>query len=68
RHETYASQNAGRKLRSWARWVHTGEAFGVAGQTIAGLASAIAVILAWTGVALSWRRFRAFRARGTTRS
>ena len=30
--------NAGRRLRSWTRFVHTGEAFGVVGQTVAGLA------------------------------
>lgn len=54
--EPYASQSLGRKLRSWARWVHTGEAGGIAGQTLAGLASAGGVVLVWTGVALAWRR------------
>ncbi len=38
------------------RWVHTGEAHGLVGQTIAGIVSALAVLMAWTGLALSWRR------------
>jgi len=66
RHETYESQNRGRQLRTWSRWVHTGEAFGLFGQTVAGIASAGVLLLAWTGVALSWRRFRAWRARTAT--
>ena len=32
RWETFSDNNAGRRLRSWSRFVHTGEAFGVAGQ------------------------------------
>lgn len=66
RYEPYESQNRGRQLRTWSRWVHTGEAFGLIGQTIAGLASLGVLVLAWTGVALSWRRFRAWRARRAT--
>lgn len=55
--QPYASQTTGRKVRSWMRWLHTGEAGGFLGQTLAGLASAGAAVLVWTGVALSWRRF-----------
>lgn len=55
--EPYASQSPGRRLRTWSRWVHTGEAAGVLGQIVAGLVSAGAVVLVWTGIALSWRRF-----------
>jgi uncharacterized iron-regulated membrane protein len=55
--EPYASQSLGRRLRTWSRWVHTGEAGGVIGQTVAGLASAGAVVLVWTGIALALRRF-----------
>ena len=58
--EPYASQSLGRRLRMWSRWVHTGEAGGVIGQTVAGLASAGAVVLVWTGIALAWRRFFRF--------
>jgi uncharacterized iron-regulated membrane protein len=54
--EPYASQSLGRKLRTWARWLHTGEAGGIPGQTLAGLASAGGAVLVWTGVALAWRR------------
>lgn len=55
--------SAGRRLRSWLRFLHTGEALGVIGQILAGLASLGAVVLVWTGLALSWRRF--FRRRRT---
>ncbi|HWM89632.1 MAG TPA: PepSY-associated TM helix domain-containing protein [Thermoanaerobaculia bacterium] len=64
--EPFASQTPGRRLRSWARWVHTGEAGGLLGQTVAGIASGGAAVLVWTGLALSWRRFlqRFFSRRG----
>jgi uncharacterized iron-regulated membrane protein len=39
-----------------ARFLHTGEYFGVIGQTIAGLASLAACFLVYTGFTLSWRR------------
>jgi len=55
--------SAGRRLRSWLRFLHTGEALGLFGQILAGLASLGAVVLVWTGLALSWRRF--FRRRRT---
>jgi len=38
------------------RFVHTGEYFGLIGQTIAGLSSLAACILVYTGFTLSWRR------------
>jgi len=61
----FPTQSRGRRLRAWLRWAHTGEAFGVWGQTIAGLASLAGVLLVWTGLALSWRRLMAFlRRRG----
>lgn len=55
--QPYASQSAGRKARAWMRWLHTGEVGGLLGQTLAGLASAGAAVLVWTGAALAWRRF-----------
>lgn len=55
-HETYESYNLGRQLRFWSRWVHTGEAGGIIGQTIAALASLGGAVLVWTGIALTWRR------------
>jgi uncharacterized iron-regulated membrane protein len=63
RWETFADNGAGRRLRSWSRFVHTGEAYGIAGQTIAGVASAGGAMLVWTGIALSVRRFLAWRRR-----
>jgi uncharacterized iron-regulated membrane protein len=64
RWEPFASFSLGRQLRSWARFVHTGEADGVFGQTIAALASAGAAVLVCTGFALAWRRFRERKRRG----
>jgi uncharacterized iron-regulated membrane protein len=55
--EPYASQGPGRRARSWLRWLHTGEAGGFLGQTIAAIASAGATVLVWTGLAMAWRRF-----------
>ncbi len=55
--EGMEAQSTGRRARTWLRWIHTGEAGGLAGQTIAGLASAAAAVLVWTGFALSFRRF-----------
>lgn len=56
--EPYASYNTGRQLRMWAKPVHTGEALGLVGQTIAALTALAAVILVWTGFGLALRRFR----------
>ena len=57
KNEGFESQTTGRKARTFARWIHTGEAFGWPGQAVMGLASLAAVVLVWTGFALSWRRF-----------
>jgi uncharacterized iron-regulated membrane protein len=61
--EAFSDQSLGRRLRSISRFAHTGEVLGLPGQTIAGLATAGAVVLVWTGVALTLRRFRAWVAR-----
>jgi uncharacterized iron-regulated membrane protein len=61
--EAFADQSLGRRLRSISRFAHTGEVLGIPGQTIAGLATAGAVVLVWTGIALSLRRFRTWVAR-----
>jgi uncharacterized iron-regulated membrane protein len=63
RWENFADLDAGRRLRSWLRFVHTGEYYGFAGQTIAGIASLGGVFLFYTGLALAWRRFRTWRTR-----
>jgi len=41
-----------------ARFLHTGEYFGIVGQTLAGLASLLACILVYTGFVLGLRRIR----------
>jgi len=61
RWEPFTSQNAGRRLRAWVRFVHTGEAGGIAGQSIAALSAAGAVMLVWTGIWLAVRRLLRFR-------
>ena len=63
RFEPYSSQSPGRRVRSWMRFIHTGEAFGFVGQAIAGIASAGAAVLVWTGLALAFRRLLAWLAR-----
>jgi len=55
--EAFTDLSSGRRLRSWLRFAHTGEIYGLAGQTVAGIASAGVVVLAYTGIALALRRF-----------
>ena len=57
RKESFGDYNLGRQVRSWTRFLHTGEALGFVGKAVAALASAGAVLLVWTGFALAWRRF-----------
>jgi uncharacterized iron-regulated membrane protein len=61
--QRYADLDAGRRARGWARFLHTGEAFGVAGQTVALLVSLAGAGLVWTGLALALRRLRRALAR-----
>lgn len=60
--EALSDLGAGRQARTWIRWIHTGEAGGLPGQTVAGIAAASSAVLVWTGFALSWRRFTRRRA------
>jgi uncharacterized iron-regulated membrane protein len=53
----YADQAAAQRVRSWTRFLHTGEALGPIGQLVAGLACLGGCFLVYTGFALSWRRF-----------
>jgi uncharacterized iron-regulated membrane protein len=55
--EGYADLSPARQIRSWTRFLHTGEALGVGGQLVAGLACLGGCLLVYTGFALSWRRF-----------
>jgi uncharacterized iron-regulated membrane protein len=61
--ETFASLSAGRRARSWLRFAHTGEFYGLAGQTIAGIVSAGGAVLVYTGIALACRRLIAWLRR-----
>ena len=70
--EPFDSQTPGRQARSWIRFLHTGEALGIAGQTIAGLVSLTSAVMVWTGLALAYRRLiaaplRKRRARNAAR-
>jgi len=61
--ESFENLSAGRRLRSWLRFAHTGEVYGLTGQTIAGLASAGGAVLVYTGIALALRRLAAWISR-----
>ncbi|MGH9802768.1 MAG: PepSY domain-containing protein, partial [Blastocatellia bacterium] len=63
RWEPFASFTKGRQLRSILRFAHTGEVGGIVGQTLAGLVSLGACFMVWTGLALAWRRLRAWQAK-----
>ena len=52
----HSDQTAGRKARTWLRYLHTGQALGWPGQLVAGLASLGALVLVYTGFALAFRR------------
>jgi len=51
-----AKQTPAQRARNWVRFAHTGEYYGVIGQTVAALASLLACVLMYTGLALAWRR------------
>ena len=61
--ENFQSLSAGRQLRSWLRFAHTGEIYGLVGQTIAGLVSFGGAVLVYTGLALAIRRLVAWIGR-----
>jgi uncharacterized iron-regulated membrane protein len=56
RWEPFTAQTLGRRLRSWTRFTHTGEYYGLIGQTLAGLFCIGAAVLVWTGLTLAVRR------------
>ena len=57
RDETLAAYPLARTVRMLAKPVHTGEAGGPVGATLAALGTLAALVLVYTGFALSWRRF-----------
>ena len=54
--ENFKSLSSGRQLRSWLRFAHTGEIYGLTGQTVAGIVSLGGAVLVYTGLALALRR------------
>ncbi len=60
KHDGFDALSAGRRARSWLRFAHTGEFYGLTGQTVAGIASAGGVFLVYTGLALATRRLFAW--------
>lgn len=52
----FEDQSPGRRTRRFIRYLHTGEALGLPGQTLFGLASLAACFLVYTGLALAYRR------------
>jgi uncharacterized iron-regulated membrane protein len=52
----FDSQSPGQRARIWIRFLHTGEALGIVGQTVAGIVSLTSIIMVWTGLALAYRR------------
>ncbi|MEQ1885824.1 MAG: PepSY-associated TM helix domain-containing protein [Bryobacteraceae bacterium] len=59
----FSTQNLGQKLRGLVRFTHTGESLGFWGQTIAGIATAGGILMVYTGLALSFRRWQNWRRR-----
>jgi uncharacterized iron-regulated membrane protein len=68
RYESFGDLTLGRRIRNTMRFAHTGEVLGIPGQTVAGIVSAGGAVLAWTGLALAWRRFRSWVGRRVRRS
>lgn len=64
--ENFQSLSAGRQWRSWLRFAHTGEIYGLVGQTVAGLVSLGAIVLVYTGLALALRRLASWTNRRRT--
>jgi uncharacterized iron-regulated membrane protein len=63
RWEPFSANSRGRRWRLYARFLHTGEIFGIVGQAVALLSTLCALVLVWTGFALAIRRLAAWRSR-----
>ena len=59
----WADRSAGTRARVLIRFLHTGEALGWPGRIVAVAASALSLLLVYTGFTLSWARFRRWRLR-----
>lgn len=56
--QEFADLSTYMKVRSYIRFLHTGEVYGLLGQTLAGIASLLACLLVYTGIMLSVRRWQ----------
>ncbi|MDQ1452103.1 MAG: hypothetical protein QOK38_1969 [Acidobacteriaceae bacterium] len=63
--EPFASLNRGQRWRAWVRFIHTGEAGGWWGETLAALTACVAVLLSFTGLVLFFNRLLRWRRRTT---
>ncbi len=63
RWEPFTANLRGRRWRLYARFLHTGEMFGLIGRFVALMAMVSALMLVWTGVALFLRRLASWRKR-----
>lgn len=63
RSENFASWSRGKRWRQNARYLHTGEIFGVSGQLVVTASVCGLLVLLWTGVSLSIRRLLLWRRR-----
>ena len=61
--ERFSGYNLGRRLRSWARFTHTGEAGGLIGEFVAAVAATGASMLVVSGLSLALRRLYLWRQR-----
>lgn len=61
--DPFSNNSPGRQWRLYARFIHTGEMFGIVGRIVALLACISAFMLVWTGFSLSLRRFASRRKR-----
>ena len=66
--EPYAQKNSAVQVRSWMRFLHTGESLGLTGQIIGFIACIGGAFLVYTGFALAFRRLATYlrrRAKGS---
>lgn len=59
----FEEQATATRIRGWLRFLHTGEALGLVGQIVAAIGSLGGVVLVYSGIALTVRRFVAYRRR-----
>jgi uncharacterized iron-regulated membrane protein len=61
--EPLAGQDKARRMQMFVRYLHTGEVYGILGQTIMLIGALGALVLVWTGLSMAWQRFIGSRRR-----